>query len=978
MGDDRFCGKCGTPHSTSAVATSSAAGEPGIPDVPTQIAEVDVGSIAQASARDAAIEGSKGRTRRGVGVPFMPGANEPTHRIRPRKRRLGCWVVGLGAAIAGFALVGGYLFRDELAPFVGRAGLPNVAARMENLRPQQVVVRLPEELERDGIRANIRLTYDVPRPPAGFVRVGAAHSITLPGGRKSGGVVRISLPEPRAVEDPSRAFFLGRHDGHRWHVYSASIERGFAVAEVPGFSTYVIFVLIRRSRPNPGEGPTLGVLPPELWGIRIRGDRAWAELQLDDCRTAFAPEGGWTRGVRVERLKIYVSRPDRTLPASDPRSRRPSPSRMTPYAYPVAPGGEPQVVTLPALAVGGTQSVPLDLDLTRPLAADANDTVASGFPWMMSVAPIFSDGSEGRQSRSIFVYTGVAEAHVMLRRGLAARMGAQSREAFLAATEARPYYVWLGSSMWLREGYLPATGMRNRTQLAARWQSGHGMIAMQPENEWARVVTHEWGHYATHNMWGDVVFARTPSGQHSGWKEAASRALAFSEDVATWLGQFGTGAGLPPTAGAMGGRITDYGQRPDAYDDLAQRWPQNRAMDVVRVESVGASILSRLSAPELLGFERVYSAVQSRTPANLVDLYTAVTDGLDLPLVARVQAVYLDERVVWRVRGRVVGRETPDAEPAPIEGALVRVRATDDSDLGTETATTDAQGSFELDVPVGSVSFRVTKDGWRPSGPFTHLATFSQPTNGPAQVREEPLLMERGQAPSVAITAPTANARLTERLITVSGTVEGTQDGTPTGRPIDRARLFVGADQYELTVVRGRFDQRIVVGRGALELRVLATNEAGDGEARVAVQSDVVATYVRVVLTWAGTGTDVDLWVTDPEGVETGFSRMRPAPGRALDLDDRDGLGPETYTATRLLPGTYRVRVNFFRGRSSDEAERRAERESFIVRWVTMEGTPTERRGEATGTLTGADGNAGRAESNHSFTFELAAPPATP
>lgn len=73
-----------------------------------------------------------------------------------------------------------------------------------------------------------------------------------------------------------------------------------------------------------------------------------------------------------------------------------------------------------------------------------------------------------------------------------------------------------------------------------------------------------------------------------------------------------------------------------------------------------------------------------------------------------------------------------------------------------------------------------------------------------------------------------------------------------------------------------------------------------------------------VVLLWDQPGTDVDLYVTDPIGDTTWFRSMAGSSGLVLDVDDRDGLGPEQVSLipgrgpSRVLPGTYRVRAHCY------------------------------------------------------------------
>ncbi|MBI5718996.1 MAG: carboxypeptidase regulatory-like domain-containing protein [Burkholderiales bacterium] len=76
---------------------------------------------------------------------------------------------------------------------------------------------------------------------------------------------------------------------------------------------------------------------------------------------------------------------------------------------------------------------------------------------------------------------------------------------------------------------------------------------------------------------------------------------------------------------------------------------------------------------------------------------------------------------------------------------------------------------------------------------------------------------------------------------------------------------------------------------------------------------------IRIVLNWGSAPEDLDAHLTGPNapGVSGRFhayyaNRLNPAtaPHAGLDLDDRDGSGPETITLTRLNGGVYRYSVH--------------------------------------------------------------------
>lgn len=69
---------------------------------------------------------------------------------------------------------------------------------------------------------------------------------------------------------------------------------------------------------------------------------------------------------------------------------------------------------------------------------------------------------------------------------------------------------------------------------------------------------------------------------------------------------------------------------------------------------------------------------------------------------------------------------------------------------------------------------------------------------------------------------------------------------------------------------------------------------------------------VRVVLNWDTDNSDMDLYVADPRGEECFYSHSRTAIGGRVSADVTNGYGPEEFLLHRAIPGTYKVKANFF------------------------------------------------------------------
>ncbi|MGM9485268.1 VIT domain-containing protein [Roseateles sp. NT4] len=69
---------------------------------------------------------------------------------------------------------------------------------------------------------------------------------------------------------------------------------------------------------------------------------------------------------------------------------------------------------------------------------------------------------------------------------------------------------------------------------------------------------------------------------------------------------------------------------------------------------------------------------------------------------------------------------------------------------------------------------------------------------------------------------------------------------------------------------------------------------------------------LRTVLTWDADNTDIDLWVTDPDGEKAYYGNRLTRQGGAMSRDFTGGYGPEEFSLRRAKPGRYEVRAQFF------------------------------------------------------------------
>lgn len=69
---------------------------------------------------------------------------------------------------------------------------------------------------------------------------------------------------------------------------------------------------------------------------------------------------------------------------------------------------------------------------------------------------------------------------------------------------------------------------------------------------------------------------------------------------------------------------------------------------------------------------------------------------------------------------------------------------------------------------------------------------------------------------------------------------------------------------------------------------------------------------LRVVLTWDADETDIDLWVTDPNGEKANYAHQLTYQGGRMSRDFRNGYGPEDFSLRHARPGQYTVEANYY------------------------------------------------------------------
>ncbi|WP_237275306.1 VIT domain-containing protein [Tenacibaculum ovolyticum] len=71
-------------------------------------------------------------------------------------------------------------------------------------------------------------------------------------------------------------------------------------------------------------------------------------------------------------------------------------------------------------------------------------------------------------------------------------------------------------------------------------------------------------------------------------------------------------------------------------------------------------------------------------------------------------------------------------------------------------------------------------------------------------------------------------------------------------------------------------------------------------------------TSIRVLIDWNHNDTDIDLWVTDPNGEKCYYSHKKTKIGGLMSNDMTQGFGPEQFVLKKTIKGSYKINVKYY------------------------------------------------------------------
>ncbi len=123
------------------------------------------------------------------------------------------------------------------------------------------------------------------------------------------------------------------------------------------------------------------------------------------------------------------------------------------------------------------------------------------------------------------------------------------------------------------------------------------------------------------------------------------------------------------------------------------------------------------------------------------------------------------------------------------------------------------------------------------------------------------------------------------------------------------------ADQLYEVVIRpwhGRFPEIELTALDELNSIIAAADTPVDTSRYDARLLRNLPVDLRVALSWDADNTDIDLWVTDPNGEKAYYGNRISYQGGRMSQDYTGGYGPETFSLKHAKPGKYKVEANFY------------------------------------------------------------------
>jgi len=167
--------------------------------------------------------------------------------------------------------------------------------------------------------------------------------------------------------------------------------------------------------------------------------------------------------------------------------------------------------------------------------------------------------------------------------------------------------------------------------------------------------------------------------------------------------------------------------------------------------------------------------------------------------------------------------------------------------------------------------------------------------------------------PTISIIEPSNGFRTEKRVIYVRGQAENIED--------QQGTMVINGRQQIISIRNSVFDAAAILTSGNNLIRITI----GGISREIKVTNTAPPTTLFTMLTWKEDESDVDLYVTEPDGQTAWFGiygqRQDPpfvtTNGGKLDVENVEGFGPERYyislaDGAEILPGDYGINVHYY------------------------------------------------------------------
>ncbi|MDQ1350741.1 MAG: hypothetical protein QG657_1043 [Acidobacteriota bacterium] len=151
------------------------------------------------------------------------------------------------------------------------------------------------------------------------------------------------------------------------------------------------------------------------------------------------------------------------------------------------------------------------------------------------------------------------------------------------------------------------------------------------------------------------------------------------------------------------------------------------------------------------------------------------------------------------------------------------------------------------------------------------------------------------------------------------------------------AYLVENGNERMVRVRNQRVSEKMVLSPGTNQVVVQVQKDGVMYSDHVVLYSEVPKKDIKIILSWDTDGTDVDLHVVNPAGVDCYYGNKESPEGGVLDVDITDGYGPEVFTQANAVKGEYHVKVHYFNDNGYPQSFAR-------VQVILFEGTDFEKK----------------------------------